>query len=85
MSSVGSNNVAFWAARDPGASSGAVVAEILVVLRRTRFRDMTGVDMRTDDARRRILGLRYTDGVEKVKGRGAHKDMYGWRRSPGPD
>jgi hypothetical protein len=57
MSSVGSSNVAFWATRDPGA----VVAEIIVVLRRARFRDMTGVDM-AGGAGRRILGPRYTDG-----------------------
>jgi hypothetical protein len=63
MSSVGSNNVAFWAARDPDASSDSVVAEIIVALCRARFRDMTdaGVDMTACGAGRRIQGPRYSD------------------------
>jgi hypothetical protein len=51
---MGSNNVAFWAARDAGASSDEVAAEITVVLRRARFRDMTHVDMSAGGAGRRI-------------------------------
>lgn len=61
MSSVGSDNVAFWAARDPGASSDTVVAEIVDGLHRARFRDMTRVDMGADGAEGGILGPRYLD------------------------
>lgn len=52
MSSVGSKNDTFWASREAGASSDSVVAEIVVVLRRARFRDMTRVDMKADGAGR---------------------------------
>lgn len=56
MSSVGSNNVAFW------ASSDAVAAEIVVSLRRARFLDMTHVDMEAASAGRTILGSPCSDG-----------------------
>ena len=51
MSSVGSENVAFWAARDADVSSDTVVAETIVVLHRTRFRDMTQVDTKAGGAK----------------------------------
>ena len=62
MSSVGSNKFAFWAARNSDASSDAVVAEITVVLRRARFRDTVGVDMKAGGAGQRTRGRRYSDG-----------------------
>jgi hypothetical protein len=53
----------FWAARDAGASSDEVAAEITtVVVRRARFRDMTRVDMKDGGARRKIQGPGYPDG-----------------------
>ena len=62
MSSVGNNNVAFWAARNADTSLDAVAAEIVVLLGRARFRDMTRVDIAVVGGGQRILGRGYSDG-----------------------
>ena len=56
-----------WATRDPDASSGSVVAEIIVALCRARFRDMTGagVDMTAGGAGYKDHCTRMMEGGER--------------------
>jgi hypothetical protein len=74
MSSVGNVNVAFWAVCDEDESLDAV-AEIVIVPRRARFRDITGVDMKASSEGQRILRPRCSDGSDESLRQGAHKDM----------